>query len=73
MITLPGYRVIGTRKKKLIDIADKHLVELHEKGVNTHVLLKVLGIHDLDFQKVTTKKWTGIIGRIVEFRRMNQL
>ena len=70
---IAGYRVIGTRKKKLIDIADKHLTDLHQKGVNTYMLLKVLGISNMDFQKVTTKHWTGIIGRIVDFRRENNL
>jgi hypothetical protein len=72
-VSLKGFRNLGTKKQKLIDQADRLLVRCHQSGIKTNTLLKVLGIHDLDFDKITTKQWTGIIGTLKKFMIDNNI
>ena len=67
-----GFRNIGPRKEKLINIATQHLIILRAKGVNIPRLQKYLGIKG-SAHSITTKQWTGVIGSLVEFRRDNGL
>lgn len=68
-----GYRQTGPRKQHLINTAKMHIMHLAQKGINPYMLMKVLGISKLDANKTTTKQWSGVIGRIVEFRKDNHV
>lgn len=70
MNNVTGFRQTGHRKAFLIIKANNHLTTLAKNGVHIATLRKVLGLQ-LDVNKLTTKQLTGVIGRIVQFRREN--
>lgn len=66
----PGHRTNGIKKSYLIDLARIELLDIAGKGVNGKMLLKHLGI-SRNTKAITTKQWTGVIGRLKEFRKEN--
>lgn len=69
---IKGYRVDGPRKSKVINTVNLHLAQLGAKGVNVRVLMKMIGVTS-SYQSLTTKRWIGVLGRIVQFRRENNV
>lgn len=67
-----GFRIIGDRKREIINKVNLHLLELGSKGVNVRMLLKICNIKGDSFT-ITTKQWIGAHGRIVQFRKDNGL
>ena len=65
---MKGFREIGRRKAKLIEVVDVHLGRLAKRGIKGKALLKhKYGIKGLkDFFKVPTKKISGMISDLAE-------
>lgn len=68
----PGFRTNGPRKQELILKANMHIIALRQKGVNARQLLKLLGVTG-KAASIPTKKWSGIIGGLKQFRLENGL
>jgi hypothetical protein len=65
----PGYRTNGHRKTKLINQANAIMLELGAKGINLQHMLKLYGIEKADALRTTTKEWSGVIGRLKQFKK----
>ncbi len=67
---LNGFRLIGKRKERLINIAKLQLIDCQLAGVHGPTLMKLVGL-DRPIYDITTKEWAGIIGQLKTFRREN--
>jgi hypothetical protein len=70
--TRPGYRHNGPKKTRLINLVNQQLLQLAQKGVNGETLLKVLGITG-DVFTYTTKQWIGVLSKVKQFRKENNV
>jgi hypothetical protein len=63
----PGYRTSGHKKTLLINKANKIILELGSKGVHLQNMMTMYKIK-ADSLTTTTKEWSGVIGRLKQFR-----
>lgn len=71
-LTRKGWRFHGKRKERLINQAQLVLIDLQLAGVHIPTLQKLVGL-DRSIYDITTKEWSGIIGRLKEFKKENDL
>lgn len=68
-----GHRIPGHRKQKLIDYGMLLFQDTVNRGISGAYLLKHLGFPRNSAIVLTTKQWSGYIGRLNEFRRANSM